>query len=77
MKKNLTAIFIALFAVLAVNAQNMSDKHILEYIQTEQAKGTSQQDIAKKLMSKGVSMERLMLLKDKYRAQNEIGRAHV
>lgn len=70
MKKNLTAIFIALFAVLAVNAQNMSDKHILEYIQTEQAKGTSQQDIAKKLMSKGVSMERLMLLKEKYRAQN-------
>ena len=70
MKKNLIAIFIALFAVLAVNAQNMSDMQILEYIQTEQVKGTSQQDIAKKLMSKGVSMERLMLLKDKYRAQN-------
>ena len=70
MKKILTALFVLVFAVLSANAQSMSDGQIMEFILAEQAKGSNQQDIAKKLMAKGVSLERLMQLKEKYQAQS-------
>lgn len=69
MKKTLTTILCVMLAVFVGNAQNLSDGQIMEFILTEQANGSNQQDIAKKLMSKGVSIERLMQLKEKYEAQ--------
>lgn len=69
MKKTLLTIIVLMLAIFVVKAQTLSDGQIMEFIIAEQANGSSQQDIAKKLMSKGVSLERLMNLKSKYEAQ--------
>lgn len=50
-------------------AQSMSETQILEFVQKEQQKGTSQQVIVSKLVKKGVTPDQLRKLKQKYEAQ--------
>lgn len=66
MKKYLI-IFICFFALTTpLLAQSMSDSQIIEFVQKEQSKGTSQAQIVTKLMQKGVSVTKLQQLRKKY-----------
>lgn len=47
-------------------AQSMSDSQIIEFVQKEQSKGTSQAQIVTKLIQKGVSVTKLQQLRKKY-----------
>lgn len=53
-------------------AQSMSDEQVIEYILQEQEKGTSQENIIKALIRRGVTMEQVNRLKAKYQRQ-ELG----
>ena len=50
-------------------AQSMSDDQVIQFVQKEQAAGSSQQDIVQKLLKKGVTVDQLRRLKKKVEAQ--------
>ena len=50
-------------------AQSMSDDQVIQFVQKEQAAGSSQQDIVRKLLKKGVTVDQLRRLKKKVEAQ--------
>lgn len=52
-------------------AQSMSDAQIIEFVQKEQSKGTSQAQIVTKLMQKGVSVTKLQQLRKKYASMSK------
>lgn len=57
---------VTFFTLTAMSfAQTISDDKVIEMIQTEQKKGTSQKDISLKLMKSGVTMEQLKRIKVK------------
>lgn len=67
MKKYLTIIACLLTFTLSAYAQSsMTDSQIIEFVQKEQSKGTSQAQIVTKLMQKGVSVQKLQQLRKKY-----------
>lgn len=69
----LTAALLVVF-VASVEAQSsMTDSQIIEFVQKEQAKGTSQAQIVTKLMQQGVSVTRMRELRDKYERQQGSG----
>ena len=57
---------------IGVYAQ-MSDDKIIEYIQEQQAKGVSQEQIVFDLNKKGVSVQQLQRMRDKYEKQQTTG----
>ena len=57
---------------IGVYAQ-MSDDKIIEYIQEQQAKGVSQEQIVFDLNKKGVSVQQLQRMRDKYEKQQSTG----
>lgn len=59
------------FAQLLLAQSTMSDEQIMEYVQNESQKGTSQTEIVTGLMKKGVSIEQIQRLKNKYSKQND------
>lgn len=67
MKKYLFALMLALFAVGQVSAQ-MSDEEVVKFVQEEHEAGKSQQTILLDLQKRGVKMEQLLRLKEKYEA---------
>ena len=50
-------------------AQSMSDQQIISFVIDEQEKGTSQQQIVSQLMKRGVSIEQLKRVRQKYERQ--------
>lgn len=57
-------------------AQKMSDKQVMEYVMEQHLNGASQMDIAADLLEKGVSVEQLQRVKDKYEKDyKELGKA--
>lgn len=54
-------------------AQNMSDEDIMKYVVEAQMSGKDQQEIAKDLIKKGVSVSRLQALKEKYEKSKASG----
>ena len=66
--KKILFVFALLFSVQFVMAQSMSDEQVLQFIESEYKKGTEQQEIAAKLMKKGVSMSQLQRVKGKAEA---------
>lgn len=55
---------VALFMIANVSfAQSLSDDEVVKIIMSEQEKGTSQQNIATKLMKRGVTLEQLQRIK--------------
>lgn len=59
------------FAQLLLAQSTMSDEQIMEYVQNESQKGTSQTEIVNQLMKKGVSIDQIQRLKSKYSKQND------
>ncbi len=51
----------------------MSDEKIIEYVQQQQAKGVSQEQIVYDLNRKGVTMQQLQRMRDKYEKQMQSG----
>lgn len=66
-------IIIFLFALLlpcyATAQSSMTDEQILKFVMKENAEGTSQAQIVTKLMQKGVTIEQIRRVKDKYERQ--------
>ena len=68
MKKIFLSSFLSIFFSLCMYSQ-MSDNEIISYVKTEHNKGTSQEQIASSLISKGVSRSQLERLRNQ--AQNK------
>ena len=56
-----------LLLAIVANAQ-MSEKQIIQYVQKQSAAGKDQQTIAKELIAKGVSIQQLETLRNKYQS---------
>ena len=69
-KKILVAAFISL-TPLFVDAQSMTDTQVVNYIQKEQERGTSQQQIVVNLMKRGVTTAQLQRIRQKYQHQQQ------
>lgn len=72
MKKFLLTTALCVVASLSINAQ-MSDEQIISFVFKERKAGTSQSQIVTKLMQKGVKIEQIRRLRDKY--SNQISKA--
>ena len=57
------------FQLGVVCAQTMSDDQVVQFVEKEQAAGTSQQNIVQKLLRKGVTPEQLRRIRKKYEAE--------
>ena len=69
MKRTLL-VFSLLFCVLYSQAQSMSDTQVMQYVQRELKNGSSQSQIATKLMQKGVTMQQLQRVRSQYEKMN-------
>ena len=70
MKKYIILFLFALLLPCYATAQSsMTDEQILKFVMKENAEGTSQAQIATKLMQKGVTIEQIRRVKDKYERQ--------
>lgn len=58
-----------LMGAIGAFAQSMSDDQIISFVQQEQAKGTSQQNIVAKLLQKGVTVDQLRKVRKKVEAE--------
>ena len=70
MKRLFLSILLMLLLVLPGFAQGMSDTQVLQYIQREVKAGTSQSQIAVKLMQRGVDMKQIQRVRQLYEKQN-------
>ena len=73
MKKIFLFIVLSFGAVICVQAQKMTDDQVVEYVMSAQEKGSSQQQIAKELLSKGVTMEQVNRIKRRMETQKTTG----
>ena len=64
-KKIILSSFLS-FTSLMMFAQSMTDSQVVNYIQKEQEKGTSQQQIVVNLMKRGVTTAQLQRIRRKY-----------
>lgn len=65
--KSLKTLVLAAFLFTGINASaQMTESQIIDYIQTKTEAGVSEKQIAMDLVSKGVSVEKLQQLKEKY-----------
>ena len=71
MKKFLLATVLCLATSLSINAQ-MSDQQIIEFVQKEQNAGTSQAQIVTKLMQRGVKIDHIRRLRNKYYSKHVV-----
>lgn len=70
MKKYIVLFLFALLLPCYATAQSsMTDEQILKFVMKENAEGTSQAQIVTKLMQKGVTIEQIRRVKDKYERQ--------
>lgn len=70
MKKYIIIFFLAmLLPTIAAAQSSMTDEQILQFVMKENANGTSQAQIVTKLMQKGVNIEQIRRVKDKYERQ--------
>ena len=60
-------------SILAVSAyaQSMSDEQVIRYVQQEQEKGSTQQEIVTKLLQRGVTTDQLRRIRKKIQAEQE------
>ncbi len=69
--KRLFSLLLLCFLTLGAVAQSMTDDKVMEYVLSEQQKGTSQSVIVQKLMQKGVTREQLQRVRKKYEASQK------
>lgn len=72
MAKKLFLLLSCVFCLQLAVAQTMTENQIIEFVMSEQEKGSSQNDIAKKLLQKGVSPVQLRAIKKKYDAEKSL-----
>ena len=65
MKRYILAAVLMLCGLTGVMAQSMSDDQVIKYVLKEQQAGSSQQEIAAKLVQKGVSVEQIKRVQKK------------
>ena len=70
MKKVLSLIICALLSLSVAVAQSMTDKQVVEYIQSAMAQGKSQKQIATELAVRGVSREQAARIQQQYGSQS-------
>ena len=77
MMKNIRNFVLALVMIMAggvtVNAQSMSDEQVMQFVVTEYNNGTSQSQIVTKLMQKGVDINQIRRVRQKYERQVKDG----
>lgn len=56
---------------LSAFAQSMSDEQVIRYVQQEQEKGSTQQEIVTKLLQRGVTTDQLRRIRKKMQAEQE------
>ncbi len=67
MKRYILSVLMLLSFSLAVSAQStMTDSQVMDYVMKEQVAGTSQSQIVTKLMQKGVTIDQIRRIKNKY-----------
>ena len=71
--RRLSILALLLFCVQVASAQKMSDDQVIEYVLQAQEKGESQQQIAKDLLRKGVTMDQVNRIKRKMESQKKTG----
>ncbi len=71
--KKFSLLLFFLLCVGVVSAQKMSDDQVIEYVMAAQEKGESQQQIAKDLLRKGVTMDQANRIKRKMENQKATG----
>ena len=72
MKKIILYILLLMLCPLTLAAQSsMSDEQVLEFVMKENAAGTSQAQIVTKLMQRGVNIQQIRRIKDKYERQTK------
>ena len=69
MKKIVSLIICTLLTIGAVMAQQMSDKQVVEYIQSAMEQGKNQKQIATELAMRGVSKEQAMRIQQQFGSQ--------
>ncbi|MCD8291928.1 MAG: SLBB domain-containing protein [Prevotella sp.] len=71
MKKLLIFLFFAILVPININAQSssMTDEQVISFVMKENAAGTPQTEIVTKLMQKGVTIEQIRRVKEKYERQ--------
>lgn len=70
MKRNILIAIFTVFSIASVMAQSsMTDDQVMQYIVTEHGKGTSQAQIVKQLMEKGVDINQIRRIRQKYEKQ--------
>ena len=72
MAKKIFLLLSCVFCFQLAIAQTMSDEQIMDFVLTEQEKGSDQRTIASKLLQKGVSPERIRDIKKKYDAEKSL-----
>ena len=72
MAKKILLLLSFVFCLQFVVAQTMSDEQIIQFVISEQEKGTSQNAIATKLVQRGVSPNRLLELKNKFESNGSL-----
>lgn len=71
MKRNILLTFFLLLPLGTVFAQSsMTDKQVMEYVVKEYQKGTSQTEIVKKLVERGVDIQQIRRVRKKYESQS-------
>ena len=70
--RKILVLLLFIMSGIAVSAQ-MSDEKVIEYIRDQQAKGISQEQIVFDLNKKGVSMQQLQRMREKYDKQQSTG----
>lgn len=73
MKRFLSVMLLLTLCCTYLQAQSLSDEDVIEYVMTARDKGTSDQDIIKELLRKGVSVEQVNRIKRKYSQQQKTG----
>ena len=74
--KKFSLLLFFLLCVGMVSAQKMTDEQVVEYVTEAQEKGDSQQQIAKDLMRRGVTMDQVNRIKRKMDAQKVAGQGN-
>ncbi len=75
MKFSFAKKFLFVFGLLACTlpafSQSMTDEQVIQYVQQEQAKGSTQQQIVTRLLQRGVTTEQLRRIRKKYEAEQQ------
>ena len=67
--KRLLFLFLCFVSVLCVDAQIMTDKQIVQYIASQQKRGATQSQIVTQLMQRGVKIDQIRRLRNRYDKQ--------